>query len=244
MTGSVLYEGPSLIDGEPIAAIATGIGRPSKNQKTGEMSQCWIIRSDLDPFAALHCGADVSVCGDCPLRGNRETGVARERVCYVNVAKCVTNIFDALKRGSYDTPVAVASAVAEYRPSRIGAYGEPTAVPLEAFLPMMGSAGRTGYTHRWRECPEEWRAYIMASVDTPAEQVEARNKGWRTFRTRLASEPLLPGEIACPASKEGGSRRTCADCLLCKGGKGPCVAIIAHGQGARAYERWRASLTE
>jgi hypothetical protein len=241
MTGSVLYDGPSLIDGEPIAAIVTGIGRPSKNQKTGVMSQCWFIRSDIDPFSALHCGADESVCGDCPMRGTTESGTCRERVCYVNVAKCVSNVFGALKRRSYDTPVAVASAVADYRPTRLGAYGEPTAAPIEALLPIIGKAGRTGYTHRWRECDPEWRGYIMASVDTPAARVEARNAGWRTFRMRLASEPLVRGEIACPASSEGGAKRTCADCLLCKGGRGPGVAIIAHGQGARAYERWRAA---
>jgi hypothetical protein len=242
MLGSVLYDGPSLIDGEAIAAIVTGIGRPSKNQKTGPMSQCWIIRSDIDPLAAIHCGEDVSVCGSCPLRGNTDTGTCRERPCYVNVAKAVTNVYHAYGRGSYDTTPDVVRALADHRPSRLGAYGEPTAVPFEAWLPVLGEAGRTGYTHRWRDCDAEWRRWIMASVDTPAEQVEARNAGWRTFRTRLASEPLMPGEIACPASEEGGSRKTCDRCLLCRGGKGPSVAIIAHGQGARAYERWRAKM--
>jgi hypothetical protein len=45
----VIYDGPSLIDGKPIVAIAqvnTG------NRKTGNMAQTWILRSDIDPITA------------------------------------------------------------------------------------------------------------------------------------------------------------------------------------------------
>ena len=46
LNGVVLYEGPSVLDGAPIAVIAT---LKSANVKTGDMIQTWIIRSDMHP---------------------------------------------------------------------------------------------------------------------------------------------------------------------------------------------------
>ena len=39
---------------------------------------------------------------------------------------------------------------------------------------------------------------------TAEEYAEASAMGWRCFRVRKAHEPILPNEIMCPASKEGG----------------------------------------
>ena len=50
--GVVLYDGPSLIDGAPIVAIATGLIWPSLNRKTGDMVHVWIMRADLPPVEA------------------------------------------------------------------------------------------------------------------------------------------------------------------------------------------------
>ena len=61
----IIYQGPSLIDGKPIIAIAT---LNSRNGKTGEMIQTWIMRSDIEPHKAIKTGEDSSVCGDCPHR--------------------------------------------------------------------------------------------------------------------------------------------------------------------------------
>ena len=66
--GVVLYNGPSLIDGAPIIAIACRITEASENSKTGAMIQTFILRRDIAPHLALKTGADSSVCGDCPLR--------------------------------------------------------------------------------------------------------------------------------------------------------------------------------
>ena len=50
MQGVVFYEGPSMLDGKPIVAIAT----PStENRKTGDMIQTWILRRNIDPVRAL-----------------------------------------------------------------------------------------------------------------------------------------------------------------------------------------------
>lgn len=47
--GFVLYEGPSVLDGAPIVAIAT---MSTKNAKTGAMVQTWILRANMAPLAA------------------------------------------------------------------------------------------------------------------------------------------------------------------------------------------------
>ena len=46
---SVIYRGPSLLDGAPIVVIATVT---DTNSKTGAMVQTYIIRSDMPPTDA------------------------------------------------------------------------------------------------------------------------------------------------------------------------------------------------
>ena len=105
--GIVLYQGPSQLDGESIVVIATGFQRPSANAKTGDMLQTWILRSDVNPLAAIHTGRDVSVCGDCPLRGflegNGRRTVNRRRACYVAIHQAPLAVYDAYRRGRYAT---------------------------------------------------------------------------------------------------------------------------------------------
>lgn len=47
--GYVVYDGPSSIDGSPIAVILTGFASKSTNTKTGGMIQSYIIRTDIAP---------------------------------------------------------------------------------------------------------------------------------------------------------------------------------------------------
>ncbi len=72
----LLFEGNSLINDEPIVAIATGLQRPSTNRKTGPMIQTWILHRDELPTQAIKSGSDEAICGTCPARG---------RWCYVQV---------------------------------------------------------------------------------------------------------------------------------------------------------------
>ena len=62
--GIVLYEGPSMLDGAPIVAIATGIKSRAGNVKTGDMVQVFILRQDMSPNEAQRKGTDGAVCGD------------------------------------------------------------------------------------------------------------------------------------------------------------------------------------
>lgn len=231
--GYVIYRGPSLIDGGQIIVIVTGARTSSRNEKTGDMVQTYILRADRSPLDALATGADVSICGSCI---HRPAG-GRAGSCYVNVAQAPTAIYSAWHRGTYHT--ASAAAVGELltgRYVRVGSYGDPAAVPVAVWRDLIAhAAGHTGYTHQWREqrVRREYRDILMASVDTARQKRRAARAGWRSFRAKLASDARLPGEITCPASAEAGKRLTCADCGACDGvGINPgraSVVIDVHG---------------
>jgi hypothetical protein len=217
--GAILYQGPSRIDGKPIAVVLTGLNRKTKNTKTGDMRQLWIMRSDIPPVDAVTSGDDQSVCGDCPLRPiSAKRTETPEKVCYVTTIHAPRAIYLSLKRGDY--PVMAPSDVPTDKPIRIGAYGDPGAVPTAVWRALPVIAGRTGYTHQWTRRPS-LRTLVMASVDSPTQATQARVDGWRTFRVKTADQPLMDGEIACPASAEAGKRTNCASCLLCDGKTGP-----------------------
>ena len=214
--GAVLYSGPSRLDGSPIVAIITGLATRSRNPKTGDMPQVWILRSDVPPVAAVTSGDDASVCGDCPLRPSlaKRTKTA---ACYVSTVHAPRAVYDGYKRGIYKEMAP--SDVPADRPIRIGAYGDPGAVPTAVWRALPGDAGRTGYSHQWTRRPS-LRRLVMASVETVAQAERAHAVGWRTFRTTKPGDPLMAGEISCPASAESGKRTTCADCRLCDGSRG------------------------
>jgi hypothetical protein len=66
----------------------------------------------------------------------------------------------------------------------------------------------------------------------PGEAAVATRAGWRYYRARTRDEPLLPGEIVCPASDEFGHVVDCNQCQLCRGRSRPAknIAIFAHGK--------------
>jgi len=233
-TSSVLYRGPSMIDGQPIVAIAT-VG--SSNSKTGAMVQTWIMRDDVEPHKALKTGDDSSVCGDCPHRP------ANGGACYVTVFQAPLSVYRAYHRGRY----------ADFEPGqyagmvvRIGSYGDPAAVPVEVWTAFtQGTKGHTGYTHQWRKAPAGLMKYCMASCDSESDRVDAVAMGWRTFRVRLDSEPVLEGEAVCPASAEAGHKLECSQCKACGGNTGRRIGgitIIAHGAASKvkAFEAMKA----
>jgi hypothetical protein len=235
MIGSaVVWEGPSAFDAMPVVAIVTGMDGSSHNPKTGPMAQLWILRSDLHPQEAIKNRSDYSVCADCPLRGEYPSG--DNRVCYVKMNPLLS-IFRAFKAGSYRRlkPSLVAGMLqCAGRSIRLGAYGEPTAVPVHVLADLTNGIRWTGYTHQWRDVTaQHYRSYLMASVESDEQRQLAHKLGWRTFRTRLVSEQLDASEITCPASAEAFHRTTCDKCNLCNGERlgVSSIAIIAHGTG-------------
>jgi len=238
--GYVLWQGPSKFDGKPIVAIAI---IKSRNSKTGNVVQTFILRADVSPLDALASGDDLSICGDCVHRPGPDG-----RTCYVNVAQSVMNVWKAFKRGRYPRDPAAAAAACAGRMVRLGAYGDPAAVHVRVWHSLLQrAAGHTGYTHAWHvRAGRALKSLAMASADSPAELERARALGWRTFRVRAANEPLMPRELVCPASAENDTGRTCSTCGACSGAaRGPAqasVAIIVHGPAARMFERARAGV--
>lgn len=218
----IFYEGPSMLDGKPIVAIAT---TSSGNRKTGDMIQTWILRKNIDPVQALMRGLDASVCGDCYHRGTAD----RPRTCYVNVGQAPLAVWNAYRRGSYEHRSLQSLIQAQGKPVRMGAYGDPVAVPWAAWAGIHEAPKWTGYTHQWRRLvATPFRNVLMASCDSVAEMAEAAAAGWRTFRVG----PAGAHDIPCPS--ERGVQ--CADCGLCSGLQAPTapsIFIPAHGSAAR-----------
>jgi hypothetical protein len=238
--GVIIWEGASLIDGSPIVVIATGFTKKSDNEKTGNMIQTFILRSDMHPSEAVKTGADVANCGDCKHRPS--LGGA----CYVRVSNAPGAVWRCFERGGYRRAErAELAALFAGRPVRLGTYGDPAAAPFAMWQAVASQAAfTTGYTHQWRAAQNApFATILMASADTLAEGVEARAQGFRTFRVRVASETVAPKvEFICPASKEAGYKTNCAACKACGGLDSRAKAspvIIVHGAKARRFELTR-----
>lgn len=234
--GLVLYHGPSRLDGTPIVVIAT-LG--SSNVKTGDMVQTWILRADVDPLAASRAATDDAVCGDCPHR--RSLGGA----CYVNLGQAPVGVWRAWRRGVYmdarygnvPDPTVLAG-----RKVRLGAYGDPLAVPAEVWQGLLyyTNAGHTGYTHQWRrEGADEYRHLVMASCDTAEEHALATSRGWRTFTVLAHDAPAPARTFECLADSKG---KTCEECMACDGARPDrdlqpaSVWIRVHGAVANRFD--------
>lgn len=235
--GLLIYRGPSVIDGSPIAVIVT---LKSDNAKLGGMAQTWIIPADVDPIEASRTGADASVCGDCAFRGianpDKAKGWAEKRGCYVNLLFRPLPLWKALQAGRLleCTPRDAARLIAAAGLSlRAGAYGDPAAAPDHVHgMLIIAAHGHTAYSHQWRNMPlPRW---AMASADSLTMAQEAWGRGFRTFRVIADLAEIEPNEVLCPASEEAGKRTTCAKCQLCQGrdsGSRKSIAIVAHGGG-------------
>lgn len=235
---SIIYRGPSLLDGAPIVVVAKV--SKSRNVKTGPMIQTYIIRSDMSPLEASKLGLDYSVCGACPLRGKPTNDPKRKqaegRRCYVVLGQGPQGIHKGLLRGIYPEafdPSVIANLGAG-RMVRLGTYGDPSAVPSYVWDSLTSKAsGRTGYSHQAGVKGADFRPdLVMVSADTLADAEAAWDAGNRTFRVVLSTDEIVKGrEISCPASAEAGFRTTCDKCGLCAGNtvKAKSIAIVDHG---------------
>lgn len=240
--GFIVYEGPSMIDGQPIVVIINKLDADSANGKTGGLVQSFIIRADISPVEALKTGDDASVCGECPHRPilARETG---DPPCYVRVWQSVRSVYEAYRRGSYRraTTRAELAAVLIGKTLRLGTYGDPAAAPVAMWRELCAMADdHVGYSHQWQR-PEfdhaAWAPLVMASADSLDEACLANAYGMRAFRVSVGVDKQ-PGEAVCPASAEGGRKATCASCKLCAGtsklARDIVIADHASGHAARA----------
>jgi hypothetical protein len=72
-------------------------------------------------------------------------------------------------------------------PIRLGAYGDPAFIPIEVLISLhanpktMKAKGGTGYTHQWKSVDHAYSEFLMASVDSLEEYLQAKAMQWRTF---------------------------------------------------------------
>ena len=246
--GATLYQGPSAVDGSPIAVILTGLAAnpigyagsaraASANSKTGDMLQTHILRTDMSPLAALERGCDCAICGDCPHRSRAAGGTG---ACYVNVGRGEQGVWNAWARGAYPTlgrDAACAAIAATRRGLRVGTYGDPASVPAAGrfWRPLIDAAAfHRGYTHA-AHLPrgQGLRGVCMASADSAAERDAFRAAGWAAFRVAERDSDRAPGEARCPASAEAGHRVQCDACPIGCAGDGLSVAIVADRKSTR-----------
>ena len=229
--GYVLWKGKSQLNSKPIVVIATGFGHKSGNVKTGNMLQIHILANNQGPIETYSKKLDTAICGDC------KHGSNFYKSCYVKTFQGENMVWRSYLAGSYK-PINEneISEVFKGYLVRFGAYGDPSAVPINIWNAILKTAkGATAYTHQWKQKRfQDYKTFCMASVDTPEEYNRARALGWRTFRVRLESEPLLKSEFICPASKEAGMKRNCNSCMACNGNPTDSdtkatVAIVIHG---------------
>jgi hypothetical protein len=227
LSAAVVWRGPSLIDRGPVAVVVTGLGRPSANVKTGPMAQAWVLRADRHPLEAADTGADRSICGDCPAR--RLLG----GWCYVELGKAPAAVWRTLDRGGYPEAEPLEVARLSPYPIRLGAYGDPAAVPVGVVRDLCASPhGYTGYTHQWRtRRAQRYRPWLMASCDTEAERQRAEALGWRAYTIDDGSPEAEAGAVLCPYYSRG---ITCARCGLCNGSKSGARSIRVPAHGAAA----------
>jgi len=243
---SIIYSGPSLIDGKPIVVVAI---IKSSNQKTSDMVQTYILRSDVDPLTASRTGEDYSICGNCTHRGEPTNDAskkqAQERSCYVTLCRGPLQVFKAFKRGAYPTasPEEIKRIGAD-RMVRLGTYGDPLACPQSVWDTVISdSLGHTGYSHQFGLVQGDY-SKVMISADSKTEAYQHHENNRRTFRVIPVStwvdqgkSALLNSEILCPASKEMDYRTTCDKCKLCSGGTvGKSIAIVSHGTSRNMFK--------
>jgi hypothetical protein len=244
---SIIYSGPSMLDGQPIIVVAIVT---SGNIKTGNMLQTHIIRADQSPMKASKTGADFSICGNCTHRGTPSTDPTKKtatgRTCYVNLGQGPNQVFKAYSAGKYPTATTPEqiTRIGAGRMIRLGTYGDPAAVPAHVWDALLAkSTGHTGYTHQHEHAPDYSR--MMYSADTAAQAQQAHAKGYRTFRVIPVQDyatqgkaAILNNEILCPASKENDKGITCSQCKLCTGSTstGKNIAIVAHGTARNQFK--------
>ena len=264
MASFVLWRGVSALDNKTAIAAVLVLDSTNRKMTTAEapsVAQLYIILDNVHPVEGVKTGQDAAICGSCPHRYLFDaTGEAVEgsRTCYVGMHS-VAAVYKATSSKPL-TPISDISDGLSKSMLRIGAYGDPLALPFDLVDELCNIAGRnsrtlsrsprrwTGYTHAWRreDLDPRWSRYVMASCDTVEDVRTASALGWRCFYVANAtgdapvlsvSEDLKLRRCLSDSSVKGASLTPCSLCRLCYGKEGDedqalSVFIERHGNGA------------
>ena len=219
-SGYILWEGLSPFDGAPIVAIAT---LSSKNDKTGNMIQTWILRTDIPPHEAVKNKQDGSICGDCKFKSGGG--------CYVTVFQAPLAVYKAYKKGNYNKiNQSEIATIGANRSVRLGSYGDPSMIPTKIWSNLISCAkNHTGYTHQINQSffDKDMLNIVMVSADTAEESIKYNDLKIRTFTAITADEEIPTTAIVCPNTTHN---IQCIDCGLCSGGvNGKSIVVEIHG---------------
>jgi hypothetical protein len=187
--GYVIYDGASLLNGERIITIA--LTSKSKNSKTGDMMQTYII-TPHDPRDASKHGWDSANCGDCIHRGtptndpNRKQ--AKGRTCYVKLYQGVLQVWRQWKKGAYPMLKGhdALAKLGKDKDVRVGTYGDGGSVPSYIWDSLLSRKRKhTAYCHQFDNPNSSFDATrYMVSADTLSTAKTHWRLGHRTFRIR------------------------------------------------------------
>ena len=151
-------------------------------------------------------------------------------MCYVRLGHGPSSVYRTFKAGRYphikDLSKTEQTATIERfknaKKLRLGAWGEPSSdIKSSLFLARTAGKNTLSYTHQWRTNPQ-LKPFTMASVDTKADYLEAKELGWRTYRhtANLADDKnqiqleRFENETICPYVTK---KLQCNQCGLCNG---------------------------
>ena len=210
----------------------------SKNSKTGDGVQIFILPMSWITNGKEKMSDDTASCMDC-IHSKLKNGscYVRKGFAEYGLKSKVNSLHKQYLSGdlilrSLNELIGIEGPKLKGKFVRFGAYGEPVLLGPQVTKKISNLAlNFTGYTHQWHIPQYEWsKKYFMASVESNALMEKANSKGFRTFRVRTKLNGLHASEIICPASKEGGRKVTCNNCVLCKGAssKAKSIVIIKH----------------
>lgn len=210
------------------------------NRKTGNIPTSYIGQT-LD-----HVRTSCMEAG-CPLLESKNcyAWYGTPRAAYASMER-------ALEAGKdYSIQHALDNAVRSARYARMGALGDPCALPVDE-VPVTAMAAREAglrgvlaYTHGWRDKGQHLKGLALASCDAPEEADQALDAGWRAAAILRAGSPqkglCTPAGrkiVVCPAQSRRGVN--CNTCGLCDAqAKGPpVVGFIDHGPKTRGSGSW------
>jgi hypothetical protein len=207
--GWILYRGPSMFDPKTeIVLIAT---RKSKNDKTGNMIQTWILLVDKAPHKATK---DLkAICGGCLYR--HDLSDKGKGGCYVLRHNAPLSIWRSFNAGRYSTDTDQAFDFIADQIDRYGYTGYS-----EGSIRFLNSRIKEK-----AENAEFLASKIMLSAKSEIEALELQRKGFKTFRPVGSLDEMIEGETLCESDKND---LQCEECLKCDAKNGSIV-VLAHG---------------